>query len=212
MNYRVEERAGRYESKTPRLPDVFIDYVVGLSEIARTPTVWLAHPPIRTVSETMATIKGQREQLERGGIDQLPQPLKTITLGVKEHGLPIYYLVSGIGDFYVDEGLKQIIGDEIGVSGKAMKRAVINPSNISPEVLVGLPPCIVAPLVHPGCSTSFFPGIVLVRRGQDPGYTTIAASAELTLVTATPVAVLAINWWHQQNSNGPFLRIVNLDS
>lgn len=149
----------RYRAKKlskMQVPIGFLKYAYGFKYAFNEPTAILVHEPA-------SSIEGKDEILfrERGIIAQqldsvqTPESIKTVTLGYKRQGMESYVLVTGEGDFRIEEPIKAKIADGLGLPHTVLRNTTINPKKADPELLLGLIPGIVGPFIRNDLASSY---------------------------------------------------------
>lgn len=107
------------------------------------------HDSSQSVAEKQAILAQHAKEIYQAlGIRELPQPLKTVTLGYSNAGTSYYLLVSGVGDFKIEKELRKEIAEAVQVSNSVMKAASINPREFDTTIRLGLIPGIVSPILE----------------------------------------------------------------
>ncbi len=129
------------------LAPTFVMNAYGYVHENKKPFLIVQHEPSFSAGDNAGVLMQQGERIRQAlGTDKMPEVLKTVSLGFPSDQL---VLVSGIGDFRLDHGVRASIGAELGVTRADSRRAIINPPDFDTTLYLGLQPGMVKPILEP---------------------------------------------------------------
>jgi len=192
---------------TKHVPSEVVAYATGLSIVTGVPFALVQHGISRSVGEKATILAGQHDSIAGQLGQEAPvEPLKTVTLRVGHQEVPAYFIVSGIGNFRVDDQTKQDLLPPIqkllGTDTNVMRTITVNPPELDPRYL-GAEAGIVGPFIE---TFGRFPvrGLFYYVPSDYEGFVAVAVSFTDTLIVQKSVLSLTINHWQENHLGIPF--------
>ncbi len=114
------------------------------------PLIIVNHEPSFSATENIEALADKRDDiLATLQTDRFPQILKTVSVKFSTSDDYKMVLVSGVGDFRVEKGLKRKIATELDLPISTAKNATVNPSDFDTTLWLGLIPGMVKPIIQP---------------------------------------------------------------
>lgn len=142
--------------RNERIPTEAVVFALGVSAAFRKPFALLTHEPVVSVAEKLEILHAQRDSIAvQLHSSETPELLKTVTLGmvykvgerkpnVAMARVTKHVLVVGMGDFHIDNPMKDEISKALGMKKKP-ERTHINPESFDVASSINLVPGIVGP-------------------------------------------------------------------
>ena len=189
-----------------QIPIGFLKYAFGLGHPVfgvgpSLPVAILEHELSSSAAQKAGILLRERQSLAcQLNTEQMPEPLKTVTLGFKTEGIYAAVLVTGVGDFEINQQIKRKIAGPFQLSNSVADRAVINPEGIDPASLVGLIPGVVGPFVNGKFDNSRLWAVVFLNKHPAADkFVAVAVSPWETMVVDQAVFRVSLNWWDERN-------------
>ena len=186
-------------SPTKHIPSEVVAYACGLSIVTNTPFALFQHESTRSIAEKVNILSRQE------GLPLLVEPLKTITLGLRNQGVSRHVLLTGLGDFRIDDQTKQDLLPPLQkilhTDKNVVREVTINPREINPLQL-GTEAGIVSPFVRLGknspitCLLYYYPSWY-------KDFVAIAVSLRHTMVISQALFWNTLCWWNMDNLGIP---------
>lgn len=180
------------------------------------PAALITHEPHCSTVQSIEILEQKRVSIaQQLGSDQMPDPIKTVTLGFKQQGMDSFILLVGEGDFTLSREIKRKATGQLGLPKSAADRSVINPDMADPVLLLRLMPGIVGPFIRSGLSNSYLlKGVFYLRKPQEAGpkkFVAVAVSPWETMIIERGVFGVSLNWWHERNGEGRPYKILSVE-
>lgn len=169
----------------------------------------ITHKHSYSVAEKAEILRQKRKEITaKLGSDESPTPIKTLTVEIEDSGVTRHFLLSGVGDFRINNQAKARLAEELGVSKSVMGRMKINPEEFDTTLFIGLLPGVVGPFVQPHLLGNLVNVIYLKNAGESSGFVALAVSPIDTFIVERPTFELLLDSWYGYNQNGiPFRTI-----
>lgn len=203
-----------------QIPIGFLKYVWGFGYPPfgfNTSSALIIHEPHFSTAEAIAVLKRERVSIaQQLDSDQMPDPIKTVTLGFKQQGTDSLVLLTGEGDFTVSSKIKKEVAVRLGLPKAAADRVVINPHTTDPVLFLRLIPGIVGPFIRNDLANSYLlKGVFYLQKPLEvvdsKEFVAVAVSPWETMIIKKGFFRVSLNWWHERNGGDKFYKILSIE-
>lgn len=186
---------------TKHIPSEVVAYACRLSVVTRTPFVLIEQHETARRKATMYFFSRQE------AFSIHVEPLRTVTLRFRNRRVPTHALLTGIGNFEIDDQTKQelepSLQELLHTNDKVMRRVTVNSPKLNPSKF-GTEAGIVSPFVRLGeIKDNPIACLLYYYSPKYKGFVEIATSFNNRIVISQAVFWQTLRWWNAEHLGIP---------